>query len=88
MARWYASTGENERALEKLRRLSSGVGQDDCNRLFLEAYMLLRLARVGEAKALIDEAIGRLGEAPELCLAAANAVACDPHLPQAAEGSP
>ena len=83
LARWYASTGQNERALDRLRLLSIWGGQDDGKRLFLEAETLLRLTRVGEAKALIDEAIGRLGEAPELCLAAANALACDLDLPQA-----
>ena len=82
LSHWYASTGQHECALNKLRRLTGPIAQDDCRKLFLEAETLLRLTRVVEAKALIDEAISRLGEVPELCLAAANALAYDPNLPQ------
>lgn len=82
LSRWYASTGEHERALNRLRRLSWPIAQYDCRKLFLEAETLLRLKRVNEAKELVDEAIGRLGEAPELCLSAANVIAYDPDLSQ------
>jgi glycosyltransferase involved in cell wall biosynthesis len=84
LSRWYAAAGQHARALDVLRlsRSPSLIAKEDVIQLFLEAEMLLRLTRADEAKALIDKAIERLGEAPELCFSAVNVIAYSSHLSQ------
>lgn len=84
LSRWYAFIGDHERALRSFRasRLGSPLLHDDVRQLALEIETLLRLGHFDEAKALVQQAIVCLGELPELCLAAANALACDHDLPE------
>ena len=76
LARWYATEGDFARALENLtlRRLIFPNAEDEIRHLVLEIDMHLRLGRVDEAGAIIKQAMLRLGELPQLCLCAANAV--------------
>ena len=76
LARWYATEGDFTRALENLtlRRLIFPNAEDEIRHLVLEIDMHLRLGRVDEAGAIIKQAMLRLGELPQLCLCAANAV--------------
>lgn len=84
LSRWYAFIGQHERALYsfRTRRSTSPTGENDVRQLVLEAETLLRLGRFDEAKALVHQAIGRLGELPELCFSAANTVACGDEVAQ------
>jgi glycosyltransferase involved in cell wall biosynthesis len=84
LSRWYAATGQHERALYvlTLSQSASLVGKVDPIPIFLEAQTLLRLTRADEANALIEKAIETLGEVPELCFSAANMLAYSPDLPE------
>ena len=74
LARWYASSGDYNCALDRLRLAKRQIGKNDwgVRHRSVEIAILTALGLSREAKRALEEAVSALGEQPEICLIAAN----------------
>jgi glycosyltransferase involved in cell wall biosynthesis len=84
LALWHRSKEEHGPALNHLimRRLAARNIGFDKRQLVLEIDTLLKLGKEIKARAILEDGIAKLGEVPELCYCAANAVKLRTDLPQ------
>jgi len=74
LARWHAFVGNYAPALNELNQAKGLIGEQDWGRdqRLLDISLLVELGRAREAEKALQEALGCLGELPELCLFAAR----------------